>query len=89
MPLGASATTVVAMVLKQSLRLAAFGIGAGVVLALAASSFFASRVQMMDAFDVLGYAGGVALVIVASVAAAYVPSRRAATIDPLQALRHD
>jgi predicted permease len=89
MALGASASTVVAMVLKQSLRLAAIGIGIGVVLALAASSFFASRVQMMDAFDVMGYAGGVALVLVASVAAAYVPSRRAATINPLHALRHD
>jgi hypothetical protein len=89
MALGASAAGVIALVLRQSVRMAALGIAGGALLALAVSSFFASRVQMMNAFDVIGYAGGMVLVLVASLVAAYVPSRRAAMIDPLQALRHD
>ena len=89
MALGASASGVIALVLRQSIRLALFGIGAGVLLALAASSFFASRVQMMNAFDAAGYTVGIVLVLAASLIASYLPSRRAASVDPLTALRHD
>jgi ABC-type antimicrobial peptide transport system permease subunit len=80
---------VIALVLRQSVRLAVAGITVGVLIALGLSSFFASRVQMMKAFDFVGYATGVLLVFLASVAASYVPSRRAAHVDPLRALRHD
>jgi predicted permease len=89
MALGATASGVIALVLRQSVRIAVAGIAAGVAIALAVSSFFASRVQMMNAFDLAGYASGVLLVFVASMIAAYVPSRRAANVDPLKALRHD
>jgi ABC-type antimicrobial peptide transport system permease subunit len=80
---------VIALVLGESVRLAIVGIAGGVILALAVSSLFASRVQMLSAFDLVGYAGGVVLVFVTALVAAYVPSRRAATVDPLRALRHD
>jgi predicted permease len=89
MALGASASGVVGLVLRQSMRLSLVGIGAGVLLAVAVSSFFASRVQMLNAFDAVGYAAGIVLVLLASILAAYVPSRRAANVDPLEALRHD
>jgi predicted permease len=89
MALGATASGVIALVLRQSVRLAVAGITVGVLIALGVSSFFASRVQMMKAFDFVGYATGVLAVFLASVAASYVPSRRAAHVDPLRALRHD
>jgi predicted permease len=89
MALGASLGGVIALVLRQSARMAITGISAGVVIALGVSIFLGSRVPIIDPFDVVGYAGGVVLVFVASIVAAYVPSRRAASVNPLQALRHD
>ena len=89
MALGASPPGVIALVLGESVRLAIVGIAGGVVLAMAVSSLFASRVQILNAFDLVGYAGGAVLVFVTALVAAYVPSRRAAAVDPLRALRHD
>ena len=85
--LGAAVADVVGAVLGQSMRLAAVGIGAGAVLALGASRLFASVLVIVNTFDPLGYLGGAAVVLLACVLAGYAPSRRAARVDPLVALR--
>jgi len=87
--LGASTGSVTRLVLRQSMRLAAFGIALGSVLALGVSRIFASVFVTMNMFDSLAYGGGVLLVLAASAAAAYFPSRRAARIDPITTLRYD
>lgn len=91
MALGASTAGVLWMVLKQSMKMAALGITAGVVLAAGASRLLASQMEMIlvNTFDVMAYAGGVMLVILAAVAASYIPSRRAAQIDPGTTLRFE
>jgi ABC-type antimicrobial peptide transport system permease subunit len=71
------------------MRLAAVCIGLGIALALGVSHWFASHLVFVNTFDVFAYGGGVLLVAAASVAAAYVPSRRAARVDPLTTLRYD
>jgi len=43
----------------------------------------------VNTFDVLAYGGGILLVAAAAVIAAYIPSRRAARIDPMTTLRYD
>jgi ABC-type antimicrobial peptide transport system permease subunit len=43
----------------------------------------------MNTFDPIAYAGSVALALAACIAAAWVPSRRAARVNPLETLRHD
>jgi ABC-type antimicrobial peptide transport system permease subunit len=71
------------------MRLAGFGIALGSVLALGVSRLFAAHLVGINMFDGLAYGGGVLLVIAASGAAAYFPSRRAARIDPITTLRYD
>jgi ABC-type antimicrobial peptide transport system permease subunit len=87
--LGASTGSVTRLVLRQSMRLAAFGIALGSVLALGVSRLFAAHLVGINMFDSLAYGGGVLLVLAASAAAAYFPSRRAARIDPITTLRYD
>jgi hypothetical protein len=89
MALGATTGTVTRLVLRQSGRLAVVGIGLGTVLALGVSRLFASHLVFVNTFDGLAYAAGVLLVAAACFAAAYLPSRRAARIDPVTTLRYD
>ncbi len=89
MALGAGVGTVVGQVLRQSLRYAAVGIAAGSVLALGVSKLFASVLVIVNTFDPGGYAFGALVVLSACLAAAWAPSRRAARVNPLDALREE
>ena len=68
--LGAAGSTLVAMVMRQSLRLSLTGVAIGVSLAMAVSRLFASVMLNIHTFDMAGYATGIGLVIVACVVAA-------------------
>ncbi len=85
--LGASARNLVGLVLRQTLRLSSIGLALGVVCALGVSLIFARAVYNVNPFDLRGYLAGSSVVAVACLVAAYVPSRRAATADPMDALR--
>jgi ABC-type antimicrobial peptide transport system permease subunit len=87
--LGATTHTVVGMVLKQSLRLTAIGTVVGAGLPIGMSRLLASRLVFMRVFDAAAFAAGVLLVASTALAAGYIPSRRAAQIDPIQTLRYD
>ena len=89
MALGATAGVVRALILNQSLRMAATGVAIGVGLALGLSRLLASRVVFMRVFDVPAFGAGALLVVAAALAAGYVPSRRAARVDPIEMLRCD
>ena len=88
MALGATIGSVIALVLRQSLRLAALGIGIGALLA-GASRLLASLLLMINTFDGAAYVGGTLIELSACIAAACFPSLRAARIDPMSTLRHD
>ena len=85
--LGAAASTVVGLVLRQSLRLCAIGLAAGMALSLGVARLFAANIVRLSTFEPLAFAGGAVLVLVSCLAAAYVPSRRAGRADPMEALR--
>jgi ABC-type antimicrobial peptide transport system permease subunit len=87
--LGATTRGVIGLVLKQSLRLTAIGTVMGTGLAIGLSRLLASNMVFMRVFDGAAFSGGVLLVISAALAAGYIPSRRAAHIDPIQTLRYD
>jgi hypothetical protein len=87
--LGASTGAVTALILNQSLRTAAVGVAVGVALAFGVSRLLASRIVFMRVFDVPSFGVGVLVVVAAALAAASIPSRRAARVDPIQTLRCD
>jgi hypothetical protein len=91
MALGATAGTVVGLVLRQSARLAAIGAVIGIVVAFAAFKVLNSaiRLQAISLLDVGAFAAGLAVVLAMTALAAYQPARRAARVDPCETLRAD
>ena len=87
--LGASSGRIVEMVVRQSLRLCAFGLAIGLAAALGVSKLLSSVLVMMNMFDLAAFAAGIAIVVAACLAAAFYPARRAARIEPLVALRYE
>ncbi len=87
--LGATTRGVTGLVLKQSLRLTVIGICVGVVLSAGVARVLASQMIFMRVFDGAAFGMGVVLVLFAGLIAGYLPSRRAAQIDPIQTLRYD
>ena len=89
--LGASTGSVAGLVLKQSLKFSAAGTAIGALAALGVSRILASQVDafLFDSFDVAAYGTVAVMVMIASACAAYIPSRRAARIEPLTTLRYD
>jgi predicted permease len=87
--LGAGAWDVVRMVVRQSAWLAAIGAALGVGLALMIAPVFAHELDAIRPYDWAPYAGTAAVVLLAAMAAAYRPARRAVAIDPVRTLRCD
>ena len=87
--LGAARRRVVALVLRQGLRVAMAGIVVGVVSALAVTRFLASLLYGGTATDILSFVAVTALVLGVTVAATAFPAWRASRIDPGKSLRVD
>ena len=88
MALGASSRNVVTIIVRQALRLACVGGAIGLVLALGVSRVFASQFQVVSTFDAAAYLGSAAAALAAAGIAAWLPARRAARVEPLEALRN-
>jgi predicted permease len=89
MALGARRSDVLLMVLKDSAALAAAGILIGLPAALAAGRVISSMLFGLTPHDLVTVAGAALAVLAIGLAAAYVPARRAATVEPMQALRYE
>jgi macrolide transport system ATP-binding/permease protein len=89
MALGAPRGRVVRMVLREVLVLAAAGLAIGMAAALGTSKFVASFLYGMRANDPLALTVAVMTLLCAAVLAGYLPARKAARIDPMNALRHE
>ena len=87
--LGADPKQVLGMVLGQAARLAAAGVGLGLVGALSLSRVIASLLFAMSATDPATLAGVAALLMAVALLASYLPARRATRMDPLAALRSE
>ena len=87
--IGATPGAVVRLILGQSLRFAIWGVALGLCLALAGSLVLRHFLTMVDAYDVISYSLAIATIGGAAIAAALIPSSRAASIDPAQTLRAD
>jgi putative ABC transport system permease protein len=89
MALGATRADVMGMMLRKGLSPVLIGLLIGVALALALSRFLSSQLYHVKATDTLTFAAVPLLLILIAGCAAYIPSRRAARIDPMLALRQD
>ena len=89
MALGADRGRVRRMVVWQTLRLAAAGIVIGLALAVATTRYLQSWLYGITATDPATFAACAGLMLAVSIAAAYVPVRRASHVDPIVALRAD
>jgi predicted permease len=87
MALGASRVRIVREVLLQSLLSTGIGLLAGIPLAYAAGRLLSDRLYGVGSFDLPVVMAAVLLLSLSAVAAALVPARRAASIEPMQALR--
>jgi putative ABC transport system permease protein len=87
MALGAQPRRVLAMVVRQGLRLGAFGVGAGLLFSLAATRALQGALFGVSAVDPLTYAGVAALLVLVAAIASWLPARRATRVDPAIALR--
>jgi predicted permease len=89
MALGATRAAVTGLIVAQSMRLAGWGAAAGLLVVLGVARVLAAIFATVDALDWIALAGGFAIVMLACAAGAYIPSRRAARIDPFVTLRND
>jgi putative ABC transport system permease protein len=87
--LGAIETRIVAMVVGDGLRLAAIGIASGAMAAVFAARSLRTLVFGVETTNLGTYAVVAAVLGLVSLAASYIPARRAARVDPLIALRSD
>jgi predicted permease len=89
MALGAERSRVVALVLREGALLIVPGVVLGVGLALLATRVTASLLFDVSPADPVALTLAPVCLIAAGFVAAYLPARRAASIDPLRALRHE
>jgi putative ABC transport system permease protein len=87
MALGAQKATITKMVLSSGVKLAMLGCVLGVVGSLAVSRLVSSFLFEVSATDPLIYLAGVAIMMVMALIAVMLPARRAASADPIEALR--
>jgi predicted permease len=85
--LGASAADLQRLILGNAFRLAVLGIGLGAVLAYGAGRLLQAWLFEVTVADPASYAAVAALVVGATLVAAWVPAYRAGRVDPQQALR--
>jgi len=89
MALGASAGRVRMAVLRRAALVAGSGAVVGLVVALASSRLLTALLFGVSPTDPIALGAACLVLLVVAAAAAYLPARRATSIDPVQALRSD
>jgi macrolide transport system ATP-binding/permease protein len=87
MALGAQRASVYQLILKEGARLAVWGITSGIACSLAVTLLLRSILFGVQSWDVATLATVAVVLAAASLLASYIPAHRAATINPVEALR--
>jgi predicted permease len=85
--LGSGKGTLVGLVLRQAAYPVLMGAGVGLAIAFVALRWVRSLLYQIPVMDPLAIGGSVLLLLAAAAIAAIVPARRAASVDPMRALR--
>jgi predicted permease len=89
MALGAQPGQVRGMILRESSWLTGAGIAVGVAAALGLTRLVKSMLYGIQPWDPMTLCGGVLLLMAVALAASWIPARRAARVEPMEALRHE
>jgi putative ABC transport system permease protein len=89
MALGATRTSVARIVLRQGTFLIVVGLAAGLLLALGAGRLIGSFLYQVHPLDPWTYAAVIVALPVIGLAAALLPAQKAASVEPMQALREE
>jgi predicted permease len=89
MSLGARASDVFRLFVRESFSLSLIGVAIGVAISAAASKLLTTFLFGLTPTDTMTFVGGSAILCLVAVVASYLPARRAAGVDPLVALRHE
>jgi putative ABC transport system permease protein len=87
--LGAQPRSVVALVMREGVSLAAVGIAIGVVGAAIAARLLEAQLFGVTASDAISYATAAAAIAAAAILATSVPASHASAVSPMDALRAD
>ena len=87
--LGATKQNVATMILRQGSILLGLGLGAGILLALATGHLVRSFLYQVRPIDLWTYVGVCVSLLVIGLLASLLPARKAASIEPMRALRED
>ena len=85
--LGASRIQVLGMVIRESLWVLGLGLAVGIPLTLFATQSLKAMLYGVSALDPVIFGLAIAVLTLVSACAAFAPARRAASVDPMQALR--
>ena len=85
--LGAEPNQVVRLVIGQGVRLAAIGAAAGLVAAVIVTKLMRSLIVGAAESDLRIFFAAIAIMVSVAAAAAFLPARRASTVDPVVVLR--
>jgi len=89
MALGANRFSVLLMVVRNSMKPITVGLLLGIPAALITGRTIASYLYGVTAYDVFVFSTALIVLLICAVTAAVVPARRAASIDPIVALRNE
>jgi putative ABC transport system permease protein len=87
--LGAKRGKMLRLLIGQGLRLVLVGLGIGLAAAFAVTRLLAGVLYGVQPTDVLTFSGVSLLLATVAVLASYLPARRAAKINPMEALRYE
>jgi macrolide transport system ATP-binding/permease protein len=87
MALGATRSGVLSLILQGALWQILIGLGLGIPAALWAGHLMASQLYGVGSYDPLALTGAALVLAVCAITAGFIPARRAASIEPMQALR--
>jgi predicted permease len=89
MALGAGRGDVLRLIFRQGVRLALVGAGVGLAASFALMRLMAGFLYGVKPSDPVAFAGSVVVVLLVAVGASWLPARRAAAVQPMEALRHE
>lgn len=89
MAFGANRNRVLGLVLRGAFVQVAFGLTLGIPIVLLGARYVSSQLYLVKAYDPLSLLLAMGVLLGAAVIAAFIPARRAASIDPMRALRSE